>query len=397
MFVTASSVVEDPFEALGVALDVILALDNEDLDDRALADAVVGLRRQQARLGAAVATLTAAFDARRAWAEDGSRGAAAWIEARTRQPLEAVRADLRLGRRLRNMPATREALAAGDIGVAHAHRLSTLAAGPTTAGAFPDGEEFLVGRARTSRWSDFTRTAGYWRDAVDPEGPEHEAERHQALRRVHLSQGLDGSGILDGRLTPVAAATVANALDRIEQELYESDWSAARAEWGDATNAAHLARSPAQRRHDALVEMAVRATTAPPDGKRPRPLVNIVVGYETFAGRICELAAGTPVAPGVVADLLGAPDTAIERIVFDGPRRIVEVGHTRLFRGALRRALEVRDRRCTHPTCDVPAARCQADHVTPWSHDGPTTFTNGQLQCAFHNRWRYQHPDAPAP
>src|SRR5262249_47783985 len=106
---------------------------------------------------------------------------------------------------------------------------------------------------------------------------------------------------------------------------------------------------------------------------------------------------GTPVAPGVVAELLGAPDTAIERIVFDGPRRIVEVGHTRLFRSALRRALEIRDRRCTHPTCDVPAPRCQADHVTPWSHDGSTTLTNGQLQCAFHNRWRYQHPDGPAP
>jgi hypothetical protein len=396
MFANASPVDDNPFDVLDRALDGILALDCANLDDGALGLAIVRLRRQQARLGAATAAITAAFDTRRAWADDGSRGAAAWIAARTHQPIEDVRADVRLGRRLRSMPATRDALAAGDIAVAHAHRLSTLAAGPTAA-AFPDGEQFLVGQARTSRWADFARTCRYWRDAVDPDGPENEAARHQALRRLHLSAGLDGTGILDGRLTPTAAAIVGGALDRIEQELYESDWAAARAEWGDDATASHLARTPAQRRHDALAEMAVRSTTAPSDGKRPRPLLNIVVGYETFAGRICELAAGTPIAPGVVADLLGAPDTLIERIVFDGPRRVTDIGHARLFRGALRRALEVRDRRCTHPTCDVPAPRCQADHVTPWSHAGATTLANGQLQCGFHNRWRYQHPDAPSP
>ncbi len=396
MFATASPVDENPFDALDRMLDRILALDCDGLDDQALSEATVRLRCQQARMAAATVALTAAFDARRAWAGDGSRSAAAWVAARTHEPLDDVRADVRLGRRLRSMPATRAALRAGEIAPAHAHRLSTLATGPT-AGVFPAGEQCLVGHARTMRWSDFTRTCAYWRDVVEPDGPEDEAARQQASRRVHLSLGLGGVGILDGRLTPVAAATVGGALDRIEQELYESDWKAARAEWGDAATASHLVRSPAQRRHDALVEMALRATTAPRRGKRPRPLVNVVVGYETFAGRICELAAGTPVAPGVVADLLGAPDTVIERIVFDGPRRIVDVGHARLFRGALRRALEIRDRRCTHPTCDVPAPRCQADHVTPWSHDGATTLANGQLQCAFHNRWRYQHPDAPSP
>ena len=38
----------------------------------------------------------------------------------------------------------------------------------------------------------------------------------------------------------------------------------------------------------------------------------------------------------------------------------------RFFRGALRRAIEVRDRRCTHPSgCDVPAERCDIDHIVP--------------------------------
>jgi hypothetical protein len=64
-------------------------------------------------------------------------------------------------------------------------------------------------------------------------------------------------------LTSLGRATVASALGRIEQELFEADWAAARAEHGDAATACHLTRTPSQRRHDALVEMARRAITAP--------------------------------------------------------------------------------------------------------------------------------------
>ena len=33
--------------------------------------------------------------------------------------------------------------------------------------------------------------------------------------------------------------------------------------------------------------------TAPADGKRPAPLVTVMVDVDTFTGRVCELAAGT--------------------------------------------------------------------------------------------------------
>jgi hypothetical protein len=142
--------------------------------------------------------------------------------------------------------------------------------------------------------------------------------------------------------------------------------------------------------HDALVEMARRALTAPKLGKRPRPLVSVLVGYETFAGRICELADGTVIAPGTVASLLD--EALIERVVFDGPSRVIDLGHARSFTGAARRALEVRDRHCGHRGCDVPAERCQGDHIHPWSTGGATTIDNGQLRCGPHNRWSHQHP-----
>jgi len=119
------------------------------------------------------------------------------------------------------------------------------------------------------------------------------------------------------------------------------------------------------------------------------------VGYETFKGRVCELADGTVVTPGTVASLLD--EALIERVVFDGPSRVIDLGRARRFTGAVRRALEVLDRRCTHGGCDMPADRRQGDHIQPWSQGGPTTADNGQLRCAHHNRWRWDHGDGDPP
>lgn len=146
-----------------------------------------------------------------------------------------------------------------------------------------------------------------------------------------------------------------------------------------------------------LVEMAVRATTAPADGKRPAPLVTVVVDLETLAGRVCELASGTVVAPGDIAQLLGRDETLMQRVVFDGPNRIRDISTARSFRGTLRRVLNVVHRRCDHPSCFVPSHWCQGDHVLPWSEGGPTSQQNGPLGCPFHNRWWYEQRSSSRP
>ena len=94
-----------------------------------------------------------------------------------------------------------------------------------------------------------------------------------------------------------------------------------------------------------------------------------VVGYETFAGQICELDDGTVIAPGQLLPQLSHAD--FERIVFDAPDRIIGVSQRRRFTGAVRRAIQVRDRHCQHPSgCDTPAPDCDADHITPHAHGG---------------------------
>ena len=51
----------------------------------------------------------------------------------------------------------------------------------------------------------------------------------------------------------------------------------------------------------------------------------------------------------------------------------------------MRRAITQRDRGCRFPGCDRKASWCEAHHVEPWQHGGPTNINNLVLLCAFHH------------
>jgi hypothetical protein len=189
-------------------------------------------------------------------------------------------------------------------------------------------------------------------------------------------------------LDPISGEIVRNELKRLEKELFEQDWTQARDSLGREPKPHELPRDSSQRRADALVEVATRSRTTPADGQRPSPLLTILVGYETMHGRICEVADGEAVSPRSLLPLLS--EAVVERAVF-GPGNRVEVGkRARLFTGATKRAIEVRDRRCTHPYCDRPAPECQCDHIIEYSKGGLTIQENGRLLYGFHNRLRNQ-------
>jgi hypothetical protein len=370
------------------AVNDLAALDTVAMDDRAAAAALVDLRRVQARLAAVEARLVQTADTGRPWADDGYRSTANWLATSDNTSLDTARAQVRVARRLRSMPATAAALAAGDISAAHAHKLASLN-GPATATAFAQAEEFLVGQARSMRWPDFVKACAYWLRLNTPDDPDPDKADHDH-RHVTLHRGLRGTGLLAGELTATARATVSDELDRLETELFQTDWAAAKEIHGDATTTAHLARTPAQRRHDALEDMAIRSAIAPAGGKRPRPRVSVLVGYDAFK-QVCELADGTLIAPASVARLLD--DAVIERIVMDGASRVLDIGRARTFTGAARRAVEITDRHCTMgPGCDVPAQRCEIDHIWRHSDGGPTRPDNGRAGCPFHHRQRENPP-----
>ena len=79
--------------------------------------------------------------------------------------------------------------------------------------------------------------------------------------------------------------------------------------------------------------------------------------------------------------------------VLGGEGEILDLGRSRrLFSPAQRKAMAVRDRRCRAEGCDIPAAWCEAHHVThPWSRGGLTDLADGVLLCSWHHHRAHDH------
>ncbi|HVB92342.1 MAG TPA: DUF222 domain-containing protein [Acidimicrobiales bacterium] len=373
-------------EALRGAID---GLAEDDPATWADPESLVELQRQLARLDAYVSAASAAFDTSGAWADDGARSAPAWLATRCRLPRAQARRQVRRGRALRHLPATAAAFMQGGINGAHVDAIAALRR-PGTEALLERDEAMLVSQAGRLSFAHFTRALAYWEQRADPDGVEEAAAAGRERRDVFIASSFGGMWLGQITLDPVSGAIVASELERLEAELFEEDWGKARAELGREPKVHELRRTAPQRRADALVEMATRSRSTPDDARRPEPLFTVLVGYETLRGRICQLAQGMALAPGSLVPWL---DRAwLERAVFEPGGRI-EVGiRARLFTGGTRRAIEVRDQECTHPYCDEPAHRCQADHIIPYSQGGFTTQDNGRLLCPFHNRMRNQRP-----
>ena len=365
------------------------ATDVEGLGDEELGEALVDLQRHRAALEAAEARLIAAWDARGAWAPSGAKSGAAWLARKTRAPKAACGARLWLGRQVRDMPLVAAAWEAGDIDAAHVRRLA-LARNPRTAELFARDEAFLVGKAQELTFSAFCTLVDYWRLAADPDGADRDAMERRERRRVSLDETFTGMFAGSILLDPVAGTIVATELRHREQELCEADWAEAKARLGREPHVHELARTPDQRRADALVEMAQRSASTPKDARAPRPLITVVTGADRFA-HLLQLSSGRVLSPAEVLPLLD--EAQLERILFAAfGSRVIEVSRRRLFVGALRRLIEVRDQFCFHDYCEEPADRCQVDHVQPWTAGGMTCQENGRLACGKHNRDRNGRP-----
>lgn len=372
-------------DALVGAVDGLVGCDPVGYAGSDLLEANVALRTQADRLAGVVAEFSRAFDVSGEWLLK-ARSPGARLAHRCRRSTADTNREIRLGRALERMPLVTEALAAGEIGECHARQLARFATNERTAELFTRDEEMLTGFARSLSWRGFLEALKAWELAADPDGAEDNAAADEANRRVDLSEGIDATGVLDGILTPVGYATLKTALDAVVDELFQQDWDEAKTRLGRDPLPHELSRTAKQRRHDALVLMAERSQTTT---GRSTPLVSVLVGTDALTKTLCRIEqTGALVTPGTLARLFDdhRGQVLIERIVFEGSNRVIEVGEKRFFTGALRRAIEARDRTCQWPGCDHPAVACQIDHMIEHSEGGSTSQNNGQALCGPHNR-----------
>lgn len=361
-------------EALTDAVDLLAGLDPENLSSAAWHQLAIGLESQRHRLGAVAADALDHWDRSGIWATDGSRNPAVRLARETRCAVRSARAEMRRARRLRKLPATKAAVLAGEISLDHLDLLGS-ALTSKRLNLHPTAEVDLLSQCQALSFVDAVKTVKYWVHLVDAEADTPTPPAYESF--LHVSSTFQQNVVISGELNPVHGSIVMRELNRLENRIRLDD------------EAAGTQRTPAERRALAMVEMAGRSGSTASGSKPLRPLFTVLLGEDSFT-HLCELAEGVVLPPAHLQEWISAAD--LETVLFDGPSRVIAVSSKRRFTGALRRAIEVRDRRCTHPSgCDVPADRCDVDHVIPYSEHGSTDQFNGRLQCSTHNRIPVRH------
>ncbi|MBA3289479.1 MAG: DUF222 domain-containing protein [Acidimicrobiia bacterium] len=357
-------------DQLGEAVDGAAAVELDTLSDSELDAELVALLHLRHRLDAQIARRAAAWDARTVWLGDGSCSPVARLARDGQLAYSSARRILRHARAVTSMPTTAAAWQAGDIGGDHVDLLAH-AMGGGRGELFSRDENLLVDQCEQLRYKQATTAVAYWCQRADAELG-HDGTPPPADNSLQLGTTFAGTVTGNFTLDPISGATVVEALRRVERELYRQDKQDG------------ISRTLTERLAAALVEIVERGMSVPKDARRPEPLVCILAGKQTVE-HLCELATSTVIHPGVVVPHLAR--SQVQTFIFDGADHVIAASAARTFRGTLRRAIQVRDRRCQHPSgCDTPLAHCDVDHVVSHHELGLTEEPNGQVLCEPHNR-----------
>jgi hypothetical protein len=346
------------FEVLGEAIEGL----EIPLDGDALA-AAYALRD---RLDARLADATAAFDRQELWELDGATSLTAWLRSRAGMTGRRAAHAASTARRTQALPVTAEAWRAGELSSGQVESILGVL-GRDRVVLFAEHERDLVPTLANLSAIDTERAMRVWKAYADAGGTPPD----DVPGELHLSPSLDGSGVIDGTLSPEGYAVVKTALRLADTPDVDGE----------------PARSPAQHRHDAFVDVCRHFLDHQQTrrGGRHRPHLNVIVDVEAIeAGRGGQVVNGPHLDGPTTARLLC--DGVLHRVVMSGRSTILDYGTaTRTTPVNLWNALVVRDGGCRWPGCDRPPEWCEAHHVQWASNGGPTRPDNEALLCSRHH------------
>ena len=354
------------------------------------------------QLNAVLLGLVREADARALAAEQGAPSTGAWLRERWLVSPGSASRLVKLAAVLdATLPLSAQALAVGVMNTEQVQVIGEAVAGLPRE-LQPAGERFLVDQAAVFGPRELGRLGERLFEVVAPDEAERSAEEalRRAEERAHLGRTLalaevPGTGRvrIAGWLDREGAGIVRAALDPLcaPQPVVAGERDV---------------RSPGQRRADALVEVCRLALACGdlPDNGGDRPQVVITVPLATLRDQVAAVGVQGQFEPtaqdrrgtatlddgsAVTAETSRriACDAGILPAVLGGRGQVLDLGQQRrLFTGALRRALVLRDRGCAFPACDRPARWCDGHHIVHWADGGPTSLVNAVLLCGYHHR-----------
>lgn len=399
------------------------SVDERDLVNRRLADLV----RMNEHSAYHLARAAHVVEVSRSYRIDGARSIAAWLASTA----SLAKADAhRTARRGRAIAAYRVLDAAWEghrITGAHVDRFAKLIDdNPDVIDLLARDESLLVDTATTLTPEEFQKLCNRWRDLADPDAAYARWQRRHERRQLSMAHDLEGSLLFQGRIDGADGEAFFEAIAKRENELFLADWADTKFALGRNPTMSELPRTSAQRRLDALADLVRRGSTVTDEGdveSTSEVTINYVLDHYTAqetldrifgtagdggppdrmasptsiprgpgadtaaafdATRFSETLDGRPVPPEVI--IRDAFRARIRRVVFEGPSVIVDAGQTRrLFGGAQRSLVKLRDRQCRHPFCTVVHWRCEIDHIDEHAHGGSTDIANAAVMCSSHH------------
>jgi hypothetical protein len=343
------------------------------LSDRQVESGFAELQRMSEAVEAKRLRWLAELDRRGSFRRDGYLSTHAWLSDRFGVGAGAAKAQVKVATALQEMPELRQAFLQGQVTSAAVRVLSEAQAEHPE--AFGEQEAALVEAAQTKGVEELRRVMACWSQAVDAETASQSAERLRSRRRLDLGPASNGMVRIDGELDPETGEVVLTAM----QALVDAEVRSSRDD----------PRTPAQRRADALGELARRyldgSDRPAVAGERPHITLTVDASVLGGSGGRCEGDHAGAI-PRAAARRL-ACDASVMRVVMAGGSEPLEVGRrTPVVSAGQRRAVVLRDRSCRFPGCGRPHAWCDAHHVRHWADGGRTDLANLLLLCRPHHR-----------
>jgi hypothetical protein len=187
-----------------------------------------------------------------------------------------------------------------------------------------------------------------------------------------LHRRADGSASVDGELTAEAAEYVHTVFDTL-----------AKAEPGERGE--RDARTPPQRRHDALLtalKLLFQSGRLPSTGGCATTLLLTMSADALATGNGTATTGHGVTIPAAVAKTWLDPEARAILVLLSKTKGITAYSSTqRLFTEQQRLAMLARDGGCSYWGCDAPPAWTQAHHVHDYQHTRRTSVDDGGLVC----------------
>jgi hypothetical protein len=304
----------------------------------------------------------------------------------------------------RELPLTLSALQSGTISWQHALVMVDETASLDPAGAAALEAQFLdpdvprpptaapIGELPAYR---FKAKARNWRERHRTESIEKRHAKSVADRRVEYRPDQDGMAWLSAYLPADQAAAAWNRLTAAARELQGPEETRTLTQLRTDLYGGWLlggTASPGTTRSGTGDTMGAGIDTGLSSPVRAQVLVTVpVFALMGLTDEPAMLDGYGPIPPSMARQLVANGAGSFHRVLVD-PRNgaPLEIGRSSYrLTEAMKRALRLRDGKCTFPGCNNPSLDNDTDHLQAWQHGGHTGISNLAQLCPKHHRLKH--------